>query len=383
MDSGILQNRPGEAGDRQAPRPAAMQALGPAVPEARSWGSFLRPVVAFSTTGLPAAAQFRTWRGQCSSVIDMVEPLGSAPGFPASCTSWRFGPFALIAVLAPAVRYRRTCRQTRRDTLDHWGISVTRRGTHSMRTGAGTSTAPTGLPYIFSFADAFEGQCTDIDMLCLCVPRETFPELAPLIDRCRQFPLESGMGQLLACYLKSLDARLPGMTDAELPRLVSATRAMVASCVAPAAETREVAAVQLSSARRERVRQAIRQNLRSPRLTPKRLCTLTGMSRSQLYRLLEPSGGVARYIQAERMREAYRALSDPEGRRHIHEIAEDLGCFDASTFCRAFRREFGCAPSDVRMAALAGKWSGPVRRSPAVPGRSAAPLDFAAMLHQL
>ena len=105
--------------------------------------------------------------------------------------------------------------------------------------------------------------------------------------------------------------------------------------------------------------------MRSPTLTPKRLCRLIGMSRSQLYRLFEPMGGVARYIQAERLREAHRALADPDNARDIHEIAEDLGFFDASAFSRTFRREYGCKPSDVRAAALSGAGNIPLRQAPA------------------
>jgi AraC-like DNA-binding protein len=386
MDSIVL-DRPGQAPERHAaPWPTATplwSAMGSAaIPEARARESLLQPLVATSTAWRPAAAQFKAWRERCASVVEIIDPLGAGPGYLAGCTAWKFGPFALSAVFAPAARYRRTRRQIRRDGLDHWAISVARRGTHSMRTEAGTSTALTGLPYIFSLANAFEGQCSDIDWLCLFVPRETFPELGPVIDRCLHLPPGNGLGQLLASYLDSLEARLPAMTEAELPRLVAATRAVVGACIAPPAEVREAVAIQLGWARRERVRQAIRQNLRSPRLTPSRLCRMVGMSRSQLYRLFESSGGVARYIQAERLREAHRALSEPGTHRDIHEIAEDLGFFDASTFSRVFRREFNCTPSDVRTGALAGERIGPVRR-PAVPDRPGAPLDFATMLRQL
>ena len=70
--------------------------------------------------------------------------------------------------------------------------------------------------------------------------------------------------------------------------------------------------------------------------------------------MFEPSGGVARHIQAERLREAHRALADPDNQRDIHAVAEDLGFYDASTFSRTFRREYGCTPSEVRATALAG-----------------------------
>ena len=131
--------------------------------------------------------------------------------------------------------------------------------------------------------------------------------------------------------------------------------------------------------RLERVRQAIQQNLRSPTLTPKRVSRLVGMSRSQLYRLFEPTGGVARYIQRARLREAYRVLSDAENRCDIREVAEDLGFFDPSSFSRAFRQEYGCSPRDVRMNAQSGATATPTRLAlGALP-----PTDFATLLRSL
>jgi AraC-like DNA-binding protein len=196
------------------------------------------------------------------------------------------------------------------------------------------------------------------------VPRDLFPGLGPVIDQSLHMPLDTSLGLLLGRYIDALDGQLCDMTDAELPRLVAATRAMVAACIAPSPPTRDAAAPLVEHARLERVRRAIRQNLRSPTLTPKRLCRVVGMSRSQLYRLFEPVGGVARYIQAERLREAHRALADPDNQADIHTVGESIGFFDASAFSRIFRREFGCTPSEVRAAALAGLGHVALRRPP-------------------
>ena len=78
------------------------------------------------------------------------------------------------------------------------------------------------------------------------------------------------------------------------------------------------------------------------------------MSRSNLYRLFEDTGGVARYIQRERLLEARAVLSDSNNTQIISAIAEDLCFADASSFTRAFKREFGYAPSEARYAALSG-----------------------------
>jgi AraC-like DNA-binding protein len=89
------------------------------------------------------------------------------------------------------------------------------------------------------------------------------------------------------------------------------------------------------------------------------------MSRSNLYRLFEDTGGVARYIQRERLLEAHAVLTDPATTPSISAIAEDLCFADASSFSRTFKREFGHSPSEVRSAALAGLAPSAMPRSPA------------------
>jgi AraC-like DNA-binding protein len=328
--------------------------------------SRLRPAHVFSTASVIPARQFEAWQAQCGPVIELVAPLGEAAGYRAHCTAWKLGPFALTSMSAAAARYRRTQAQIRRDAIDHWVIRVARRGMQRLWTEAGSAVMQAGLPCILSLGSAFEAERSDLDWVSLVVPRDLFPSLAPSIDRSLHQPLEGSLGVLLGQYLEMIDAQLCNLTEAELPRLVTATRAMVAACIARPAGAVEAAAPLLDHARLERVRQAIRQNLRSPTLTPKRICRLVGMSRSQLYRLFEPMGGVARYIQAERLREAYRALANPDNLRDIHEVAEDLGFFDASAFSRTFRREYGCTPSEVRSAAVAGLGDGLLRRTETV-----------------
>jgi AraC-like DNA-binding protein len=129
---------------------------------------------------------------------------------------------------------------------------------------------------------------------------------------------------------------------------------MVAAAVAPSAERIAIADRQIDLGRKERVRQTVRRHLRTPTLTPATLSRVVGMSRSNLYRLFENTGGVARYIQRERLVEAHAVLSDPATARSIYAIAEDLCFADASSFSRAFKREFGLSPGEVRAAALAG-----------------------------
>ena len=151
---------------------------------------------------------------------------------------------------------------------------------------------------------------------------------------------------------------------------------MVAAAVAPSAERVAVANQQIALGCKERVRQVVRRHLRTPTFGPTILCRLVGMSRSHLSRLFEDIGGVARYIQRERLREAHAVLGDTATTQSISVIAEDLCFADASSLSRAFKREFGYSPGAVRSAAPAGFAPSAIQRIVAVSPAG----DFAELL---
>ncbi|HET6224184.1 MAG TPA: helix-turn-helix domain-containing protein, partial [Dongiaceae bacterium] len=105
---------------------------------------------------------------------------------------------------------------------------------------------------------------------------------------------------------------------------------------------------------RQRIQRHIATNLDSPALQAEALCTEFRISRSQLYRLFEPLGGVAHYIQEQRLTRACAELCNPaHDHRRIYEIAYALGFSSEAHFSRVFRATFGLSPSEVRARAQA------------------------------
>lgn len=332
----------------------------------------------FSTLGLPPARQFEAWQESGARLLDTVALADPAAGFPAERQVWTLGPFALGTVRAPRSRLARTAAHLRRDSLDHWVISIARRGERRFRVGEQCVSVPAGLAAIMSLDEAFEAERADVDWMCLYVPRDIFTEIGPVLDASRRKPLVSSMERVLATYLLQLASEVSRIGPAELPRVVEATRAIIAAAVQPSADAMAAAEAHIDRTQLARVKSIIRQQLRSALLRPERLCRAAGVSRSQLYRLFEPLGGVAHYIQAERLRAACRALASPSDAREISAIAEDVGFFDHSTFSRVFRREIGCSPRSFRTAALAGR-PVPIRGS----ASDAAPRDIVDILRRL
>jgi AraC-like DNA-binding protein len=271
---------------------------------------------------------------------------------------------AMSRVAAPAVRVTRTKALLGRNPIDHWVLTYCKHGAMVIRTSRSELYAPAGVPFLWSLGEPSVSRRTDVDRVQLFLSRERFRDIGPLLDAARGSTLETPLGQLLGDFMVALDRRLPALTVADTPRLTAAIGTLIAACVAPSAERLGAARAPLDLGRLERVRQAIRKHLRSPTLTPAALSRMVGVSRSGLYRLFEVSGGVAHYILRQRLLEAHAILSNSAIVRPIAAIAEDLCFADASSFSRAFRKEFGCSPGDVRGAALAGL------PPPSVPRRS-------------
>ena len=96
------------------------------------------------------------------------------------------------------------------------------------------------------------------------------------------------------------------------------------------------------------IKRHIAANLETP-LAASDLCHRFEISRATLYRLFEDDGGLAHYVQEQRLNRALMLLISPasQGKRLI-DLAVDLGFSSDSTFVRAFRRRFGRTPGEIR-----------------------------------
>jgi AraC-like DNA-binding protein len=307
----------------------------------------------FSTRSLPAADQLEAWRGWFDTVFDVTPGQSAVAGFHAESCIWTLDGFAISRVSAPPLKASRTNAHIRRNPVDHWIITLGNASTGIEMPDA-SMVVPERLPFVLSLGHEFVSERSDDDRLQLYLARDSFRDLSPLLDAAQGKILNTPLGQLLVDYMLLLERSLPNLSADDLSLLKGALGAMIGACILPSADRVAMADSQIKLTRLEKVRQTIRKHLRSPSLGTDRLCRDVGVSRSQLYRLLEGEGGVARYIQRQRLLEAYATLSGASGKMPLATLANDLCFADASSFSRAFRHEFGVRPSDVRGNACAG-----------------------------
>ena len=322
----------------------------------------------FSTEDLPPSLQFDAYKTYCAPVIDIAPGETSRSGYGASCDMWTLGPLTLRRIQAPAATFARSAAQIRRDGLDHWVFNLTRQGRQEARTSGGTLCTDAGELSVFSLAGAYEARRTNVDWIGLFVPRGAFPAIDAAFRHDHHVCLDTPLGRLLGAFLTSLADELPAMAQGDLSRAIDATQALVGSCaVGPSAMPQDSSDAQLDMPRLRRVRDIIDRNLGTWNLHTERVCKLAGVSRSNLYRMFEPYGGVMRYVQRQRLLRAHDLLSDPGCTQRISSVANNLCFADAAAFSRAFRCEFGYPPRDLRGRAGSGATAGtrPPRQTPA------------------
>jgi AraC-like DNA-binding protein len=307
----------------------------------------------FGTSDLPPGDQLEAWQAWYGRVFDTSPLHQGDDGFSAHARAWTLPGFALNQVTAPGLSVVRTKTLIRREPVDHWAITLSKRSMTWLASGTASLAAPAGLPFVLSLGQTMENRREADARIQLYLSRDSFYGIAALLDACCMTSLEPSGARLLADYMRLLLRNLPSLGDEEALRLVDATRAMIAACLAPSAHRIANAQPMINLTLMQRVRDAIRRNLHSPALATDLICREAATSRSQLYRLLEGEGGVSRYVQKLRLSEAFVMLSNTS-HLSIGRTAEMLCFADSSSFARAFRREFGISPRDVRDAARAG-----------------------------
>jgi AraC-like DNA-binding protein len=303
----------------------------------------------FSTSELPLEDQFASWRDNFAPMLSFAEPEDAHNGFVGDQTIWDLGNLGFSRIRTQALQFTSLPGHVRRDPLDHWMMTLLLDG-HSNTVGpTRVLDCNSGLVQLHPLGRPFEGVVSNSEMLMLIVPRDFCRDAVGKLDAAEFSSLDSGMGSLFADFMVGLVTNLPTLNAEDLPGLTSAIRAMIIACVTPTVDHIEAAHDPIGTVLLERARRFVSANLYSPELGAETLRRALGISRTRLYRLFEPTGGVMNYIQHRRLLGAHAALANQDDGRRILDIADEHGFSDGADFSRAFKRKFGYSPSEVRM----------------------------------
>jgi AraC-like DNA-binding protein len=361
--------RSGASRDQNFAEVAGVSAVNRALsqPKRASPGAFSIPAFKFDTSGVPIDHQYESWRKSFSSMLEFGECRDASRGFEGKQTVWDLGSLAFSRIRTSALEFASIPGHMRREALDHWTLTVPLNGSISTVGPAGSFQGGPGIVQVHALGRGFEGNVTDSEMLVFFVPRDFDPEVAYVLSASEFSVVDTTMGRLLSDYFIGLAKRLPAVDLENLPELVGATRAMIRACLLPSQGNIEEARAPIARVLLEKARRIMQSRLFDPSFNANVLRRDLAISRTGLYRMFEPFGGVMHYLQHQRLLDAHAALADPNDKRRIVEIAEQRCFSDGAEFSRAFKREFGYTPSEVR----AGRKSG-------VPSRPAGEIATAA-----
>lgn len=292
--------------------------------------------------------QFPAWRDSYAPMVDLLAPDRQSAGYAGKQVLWDLGGMAFSHVHADGVAFARLAKDARRDVVDHWLVSLLVRGRSKTVTSARAFDAQPGAVQVHALGKPFRGHVSDCEMLQLFIPRDFFRGMANLLEAVEFSTIDKRLGALFADHMMSLARHLALLDADDLPRLVTATRAMILACIAPSPDHLCEADDPFTDVLLQRACRFVQANMFSTGLGAASLQRELGVSRSRLYRMFEPHGGVVRYIQHRRLLNAHGALAGAGDLRSITDIAEEHGFTDGAGFSRAFKREFGYSPSEVR-----------------------------------
>lgn len=304
--------------------------------------SRLMSAIDLSTNAFPISKQFDVFRDAHRNVAEIDLLRAEDDSFPAHQVVWDLGRLIFTSTELPGKGYAHRWRHLRKGRLDHWYVTIP-----FSRSRAAPGQVTAEPPSLHCLAKPFEAETEEDGLLMLYMPRDLFPAMSAL-DLMLDLQLGGGRGLLLSDYLLLLNRSLTDLRVAEVPHVVEATRCLVAACLLPSRDRFAEARRPIDTVVMERARRLIGRKLVDPDLTPETLCAELGVSRSRLYRLFGPLGGISAYIRRQRLLKTRDALSDSSDRRSISRIAEEWGFTDPSAYSRTFRHEFGMSPSEAR-----------------------------------
>lgn len=294
---------------------------------------------------------------------------GLRPETVAHPETWRLGPFAVTQATTAGMRLERWAGDRAADEGDLWVFRLSR---SSAANGPDADRADRIAPGQLWLKRAKRPALTLLpagEHTLLTLPVEAFPDLTAGLSRLPAGRIEGAGAGLLAEILAVLPLRLRAASAGDLAPLAEVMRGMIACALLVDQGRADDPAACGAAVSRDRVIRVMLDNIGSARLDVERICRLTGVSRSALYRMFERDGGVASFIRDARLRLVLADLQDPAlAHLQIARIAERRGLHNAPSFSRAFRRAFGCSPSQARAAARRG-----AAPTPASPPPEAAP----------
>lgn len=195
------------------------------------------------------------------------------------------------------------------------------------------------------------------DVLYVAIPRTLLASVADSAQlHGRIIPHGDLLSQLIASQISSLLQNSTTLNIDDISKVSRPVMDFIISAIHSAHDPRRPLEVDAQLHALTRICDFIQQNLLQPSLTPAFIGQRFALSRSALYRLFEPFGGIVSHIRQKRLVGATRMLLHPHYQHwKVAEIAY-YWQFEPTTFSRLFQVAYAVTPQQARKQQLA-LWS--------------------------
>lgn len=273
-----------------------------------------------------------------------VTPDGPANAFSAAIRACLISDIAVASGHVSPVRFLRSRARAATDGMDNCTIMLLLSGALFGEIAGAPVTAGAGSIVTFDLRLPVDITTTGLRFVSLTLPRRLLAEVDGARGELHGLAPDGVTTRLLIDHILALQSHLPSITATDAPGIARATTALIGACLS---RTRPIGPAPAGHGLQFAARRYIDANLAEP-LTPETICRALRCSRSTLYRVFAPLGGIAAYIRDRRLDAACAMLCDGAGPHRLHAVAEQLGFTDAAGFAKAFRRRFGITPGQVR-----------------------------------
>lgn len=329
------------------------------------------PVLCFPPDGVSGRERVRQWR-DILSVFFNAEPAGAedgseygpeygGAGFAGSMTTYHLGSLLMARIDGPPVSLRRRSATIAFGAVEHCLVLVCLDGGCTGTAGERAFAMRAGDVGVLDLARPLAVETTAFRALTLVIPRAgLMPSIkAPESLHGLVLPAASAIGTLLNDHVRSLHAQLPGLSVKAAAAVAGGAIGVIAAGIGSALDARGPID-EPQGALIDRIKSFIDRKLDAADLGTDLICDAFGLSRSTLYRLFEPLGGVAKHVRDRRLARALHDLAAPQpDRPRIADIAYHWGFGSEAAFSRAFRAAYGMTPGEARDTAERMRQSAP------------------------
>ncbi len=199
---------------------------------------------------------------------------------------------------------------------------------------------------VFDYGRGYRSTTTDFDAIAVMSDRERLPAVFNLPEaHGAVLPAATAAAGLLHRQALALYEFAGDLSLAEAAGALDGLFATAGAALIALLAGKRAASLGGDVALIEQALQVIDDSLQTSNLTPLRVAAALGWSRSTLYRVLEPLGGVGAVVRQRRLARAAQAVvAQAQGPLSARKLAAEHGFASESHFNRAFRARFGLTP---------------------------------------